>query len=111
MLNGQIEIFEEVFAMKNNKKGKFKFIKSLIIICLAYFLCSSFYSVIVSISNYKSDIAAVQSEIADEKKINKELQEKKVNMHSDESYKDIARKTLGLVQPGDKVYINSKDNN
>ena len=97
--------------MKNNKKKKFKLIKSLIIICLAYFVCSSFYSVIVSINNYKSDIASVQAEIDGEKKINKELQEKKANMHSDESYKEIARKTLGLVEPGDKVYINSKDNN
>ena len=97
--------------MKTNKKKNFRLIKSIIVICLAYFVCSAFYSVIVGINDYKSDIAKVQAEIDAEKKTNKELQEQKANMHSDESYKEIARKTLGLVQPGDKVYINTKDNN
>lgn len=97
--------------MKTNKKKKFTLVKSIIIICLAYFVCSAFYSVIRNISDYRSDIAVVKAEIESEKKTNKELQEKKLNMHSEESYREIARKTLGLVDPGDKVYINSKDNN
>ncbi len=97
--------------MKTNKKKKFKVVKSLIFICLAYFVCSAFFSVIENISEYKADIASINAEIANEKKTNKELQEKKLNMHSEENYRHIARKTLGLVEPGDKVYINSKDNN
>ena len=32
-----------------------------------------------------------------------------ITSESDENYKEIARKTLGLVEPGDKVYINSND--
>ncbi len=97
--------------MKTAKKKRFALVKSLIIICLVYFVCSAFYSVIANIGDYKKDIAAIRVEIDSEKKTNKELQEKKLNMHSDENYREIARKTLGLVDPGDKVYINSKDKN
>ena len=51
----------------------------------------------------------VNSEIKEATKESKRLQEEKVNMHTDENYKKIAKKTLGLVEPGDKVYINSND--
>ncbi len=96
--------------MKTNKKKNFKPFKILITICLVYLVCSSFYSVIARINDYKSDIKAVNTQLKEEEKTNKTLQEKKLNLHSEENYKEIAKKTLGLVEPGDKVYINSNDN-
>lgn len=96
--------------MKNNKKKNIKIVRNLIFICLVYFVCSAFFGVISQIGDYKADIAAVSAKLEAEKQTYKELQEDKLNMHSEENYKDIARKTLGLVEPGDKVYINSNDN-
>ena len=56
-------------------------------------------------------ITVLEKEIAKEKQTNKELKQKKNQIHSDKNYKDIARNTLGIVNPGDKVYVNSNDNN
>lgn len=98
------------FKMKNTKKRNFKIIRNIILICLIYFVCSSFYGVISQISDYNADIAVINRQIEEETKVNKGLKEDKLNMHSDENYRKIARKTLGLVEPGDKVYINSNDN-
>ncbi len=95
--------------MKIVKKKRFKIFKSVIAICLVYFVISAFIGVFGQINDYKSRIAEVNRQIEAEKEVSKKLADEKLNMHSDENYKEIARKTLGLVEPGDKVYINSND--
>ena len=95
--------------MKKTKKKKFNIGKSLLIAGIVYFVFSAFFGVFKQIGDYKSQIAVVNQQIAEASKESKRLQEEKINMHSDENYKKIAKKTLGLVEPGDKVYINSND--
>lgn len=95
--------------MKKTNNKKFNIGKSLLIAGLVYFVFSAFFGVFRQIGDYNSQIAVVNQQIKEASKENKRLQEEKVNMHTDENYKKIAKKTLGLVEPGDKVYINSND--
>lgn len=94
--------------MKNNK---FKIVKSLIFICILYVTVTSFYNVISQISDHNKQISSLNKQIEYETKINKQLKDKKQNLDTDEHYKEVARDTLGFVNPGDKVYINSNDAN
>ena len=96
--------------MRKTNKKQFNIGKSLLIIAAVYFVFSAFFGVFRQISDYNSQIEVVNQKIAEETKESKRLQEEKINMHSDENYRKIAKKTLGLVEPGDKVYINSNDN-
>ena len=111
MISGNIDKFiKGFFDMKKAQKKNRKLIRNFLLIgIVAYFVCSAFFGVISRISDYKTEIAAINSRIEAEKEINRSLKEDKLNMHSDENYKKIARKTLGLVEPGDKVYINTND--
>ncbi len=95
--------------MRKTKRKNFRLFKSLIFIGLICFVFSAFHGVISQINDYKEDIASVSRQLEQEKKLNKDLRQDKLNMHSEQHYRDIARKTLGLVEPGDKVYINSND--
>ena len=95
--------------MKKTNNKKFNIGKSLLFAGLVYFVFSAFFGVFRQIGDYNSQIAVVNQQIKEASKENKRLQEEKVNMHTDENYKKIAKKTLGLVEPGDKVYINSND--
>lgn len=95
--------------MRIANKKRFRIFKSVVAACLAYFIISAFWGIFSQISDYKSRIADINRQIEDEKAIYQKLADEKLNMHSDENYKEIARKTLGLVEPGDKVYINSND--
>ena len=92
--------------MKKSSK-KFKILKRIVLIIVLYFIVSSFYSVLSQISDNNEQIASLNKQIEAEKKITKELEEKKLKTDTDEYYKEVARETLGLVNPGDKVYINS----
>ena len=96
--------------MRIANKKRFRIFKSIITVCLVYFIFSAFFGVFSQIGDYKARIAEVNRQIAEEKKVTQKLEDDRLNMHSDENYKEIARKTLGLVEPGDKVYINANDN-
>lgn len=96
--------------MNKPKKRTFKIIKLLFVVAVVCMVFSAFYNVLAQIDDIEEENAVIAEEIEQEKAINKQLQNEKLNMHSDENYKRIARQTLGLVEPGDKVYINSNDN-
>ena len=92
-------------------KSKKKLLRNILIICVIYFVASSFFTTFARIQEYNDQIRVLKKEIVQEKETNKELRQKKNQIHSDKNYKEIARNTLGLVNPGDKVYVNSNDNN
>lgn len=94
--------------MKIAKSRKRLFV-NILLICVAFFVISSFYSTIDRIGECKDQISRLNGEIADEKALNEELKKEKSQIHSDENYKKIARDVLGLVSPGDKVYVNSNN--
>lgn len=88
-------------------KNKKRFFVNILLVCVAFFVISSFYSTIKRIGECNDQISLLKEQIADEKEYNEELNEIKSQIHTDENYKKIARDVLGLVNPGDKVYINS----
>ena len=98
------------YNMKIAKSRK-KLIRNILIFCVACFVASSFITTFARIQEYNDQITVLEKEISKEKETNKVLKQKKNQIHSDKNYKDIARNTLGLVNPGDKVYVNSNDNN
>ena len=93
--------------MKKKASKKFKIIKRIVFIVILYFVASSFYSVLSQISDNNDQIATLNKQIEAERKITKDLEAEKLKSNTDEYYKQVARETLGLVSPGDKVYINS----
>lgn len=94
--------------MKIAKSTK-NLIRSILLVCVICVVAGSFYSVINRIAECKDRISVLNEQINAEKEKNKELNEIKSQIHSDENYKDIARDALGLVNPGDKVYVNSNN--
>ena len=95
--------------MKRKTKINKKLIRSILLVLVVYLICNAFYGVFAQINDYNDKIDVLNKQLAEETKINNSLKEEKLNVHSDENYREIARKTLGLVEPGVKVYINSKD--
>ena len=95
--------------MKKKTKINKKLIRNILLILVVCLICNAFYGVLAQINDYNDKIAVLNRQLEEETRINNSLKEEKLNVHSDENYKKIARKTLGLVEPGDKVYINSKD--
>lgn len=90
-------------------KSKKKLYRNIVLICLTYFIASSFISTFARIRDYNNQISVLNEQLAEETAVNKELNKQKSQIHSDDNYKEIARDTLGLVNPGDKVYVNSND--
>jgi len=92
-----------------NKK-KLRIGKFILVVALMVGGFSAFYNVFAQINEYNRENERLSNEIAEQQEEYKQLQLDKSNMHSDENYERIAREVLGMVKPGDKVYINSNDN-
>lgn len=93
----------------SSKKKFFKIGKSVLLVAVIYFVASAFLGIFNQIEDYNQQISLLNEKISEEKQIQKELKSQKIELHSDENYREIARKNLGLVEPGDKVYINQND--
>ena len=96
--------------MSVKKARNFKLFKLILSAVLIFVVFSAFCNVFAQIEEKNAENREIAAQIAEQEEIQKQLQNEKLNMHSDENYKRIARQTLGLVEPGDKVYINSNDN-
>ncbi len=92
--------------MKKSSK-KFKLLKRILLIVVVYAVATSFYGVVSQIKSNNDQIESLNRQISAEKKITRQLEDKKLKTNTDEYYKEVARESLGLVNPGDKVYINS----
>ncbi|MCL2058865.1 MAG: septum formation initiator family protein [Oscillospiraceae bacterium] len=57
------------------------------------------------IENKNSELAGVQAKIAAEVKLSEELRNEKDMLMSDESLERIARDKLGMVKPGERVFV------
>ena len=53
----------------------------------------------------KKEMRDIQNKIAEEKKVNEELQRKKKILNTDEYNEKVAREAFGMIKSGDKVYI------
>ena len=59
------------------------------------------------IENKKAELADVRAKISAEKKLYNELELEKSMMMSDESLEKIAREKLGMVKPGERVFVDT----
>lgn len=88
------------------KKGRVKI--SFLIFCV--FLCYCVYTLIeqqVQINKYDSQIAMYQADINSKKEMIEYYENQKDNINSDEYIENIARDSLGLVKPYEKVFIDA----
>jgi len=73
----------------------------LLIIYLSYNLVSQQQL----IDNKNNELADVEAKIAAQIKLSEEMQQEKSNLMSDESLERIAREKLGMVKPGERVFV------
>lgn len=88
--------------MSKRIKPRAIFMISLCIV--AYFLYLMFQQEKV-LSKQRSEIGKIEARIEEQKGIKSELQNQKEKVNSDEYVEKIAREKLGMVKPGEKIYI------
>jgi len=77
----------------------------LISLCfIAYFLYMMIGQEKV-ISKQRNEIAKIDAKIEEQKALNEELNAQKDKVNSDEYVEKVAREKLGLVKPGEKIYV------
>lgn len=89
--------------MKNKKTNNF-FKRILILVFIGYFV----YTLIMqqqTLNAYANQRAKCNEEREVAQEENKELQEMKENINSDEYIEQIAREKLGMYYPNERVYI------
>lgn len=52
-----------------------------------------------------AEMNSIQAKVKDEEKLNQELKKESQNANSDENVEKAAREKLGMLKPGEKVYV------
>ncbi|NLJ75505.1 MAG: septum formation initiator family protein [Firmicutes bacterium] len=96
--------------MAENRGRKNRRIKPWMVICLVLVLWVGFHFLKNASQNYKlkQDIITLQKEIEALELRGRQLEEEIANWQSPEYVERVAREELGLVKPGETVYILSK---
>ena len=76
-----------------------------IIIIIALIAAFNFYQNMVRLSQIENEIDEIEAQIARAEAENEELKEKIDNSSSYEYIEEVAREKLGLVKPGEKMFI------
>ncbi|MFW6001477.1 MAG: FtsB family cell division protein [Halanaerobium sp.] len=76
-----------------------------IIIIIALIAAFNFYQNMVKLNQIENEVEEIESQIARAEAENEELKEQIDNTSSDEYIEEIAREKLGLVKPGEKMFI------
>ncbi len=58
-----------------------------------------------ALSKVNNQISEIQAKIDQEKETNKQLQEQKKDVLSDDNIEKVARERLGWVKPGERVFV------
>lgn len=88
--------------MKFNYK---KLLKKALIVAFIIYFAVTIYNQQKTLEAYKSNIGAVEKEIAEEKEHKESLISMKENASSLEYIEKIAREKLNMYKPNEKVYI------
>lgn len=91
---------------KPGKNGKVKIIVVAAVIILVYFT-GVLYNQQKIIDSKSSQLAEIESKIAAEKSINEDLLKAKANMLTEEYVRRVAREKLGMICPGERIYIDT----
>ena len=96
---------------KRKRKIKIKFL----------FVCLIFFSFIVFLNTYNEqsellgkknkDLKIIKNEIKEEKQYSEKLLEEKKSLNTNEMIEKMARAKLGMVRPGEKVFVDRNNGN
>lgn len=89
---------------KNLKKNKFSVITILFIFVCVYFVYT-FMTQQMQINRYNSQIDMYKTDIANKEVLSNYYNDKEKSVESDEYIEEVARETLGLVKPYEKIFI------
>ncbi|MDR1438800.1 MAG: septum formation initiator family protein [Clostridiales bacterium] len=81
-------------------------LKVLFILLLAY-LAINLINQQQLIETRQGELSAVESKIAESERLRAELEREKEMIMSDESLEKIARAKLGMIKPGERVFIDT----
>jgi cell division protein FtsL len=95
----------QVYEMKPKKTKKPIRSKSIVMILLAVYLAYSLTAQYITIRNARAQEARIQAQIEEIKKENEKLKDEIERMQSDEYIERIARERLGLIKPGEYMFV------
>ncbi|MDP4095042.1 MAG: septum formation initiator family protein [Bacillota bacterium] len=88
--------------MNKRKKSKLGF---FIVVALIIYFAYTIISQQKLLNNKKAALNAANDKYKQEQKINKDLNDEKGKVNSDEYYEKVAREQLGMVKPGEKIFV------
>lgn len=91
--------------MKNIRKT----LKILLFVVLVVYATITFFKQQKILNNYKVQARTVKSQIAEATEYQEELNEKKININSNEYIEKIAREKLGMYLPNERVYVDNEN--
>ena len=91
--------------MKNIRKT----LKILLFVVLVVYATITFFKQQKILNTYKVQARTVKSQIAEATEYQEELNEKKININSNEYIEKIAREKLGMYMPNERVYVDNEN--
>lgn len=76
-----------------------------VIVIIALIVAFNFYQNMMKLNQIENRIDKIETEIAKAEAKNKELEQQIENSNSYEYIEEVARKKLGLIKPGEQVFI------
>jgi cell division protein FtsL len=86
-------------------KGKNSKLAILVFIGLAVYFSYTFISQEAVLDRKNNEMKTIEAKITGENKQNETLKKQKDTMNSDEYIEKIAREKLGMVKPGERVFV------
>lgn len=91
------------------KKRKAGVLFKLILALFAIFAVGTIINLRLLIDENEAEVRALSAQVEEQTKIKAALKASSESELNDEKTVELARKKLGLVMPGERVYINSND--
>ena len=91
------------------KARRSKFLLRLAAIALAVYAVTNILSIQLEIGQAEADIALLEQQIDQQRMENALLEERLKNEMDIEAIKDAARSELGMVEPGEEVFVDVSD--
>lgn len=90
---------------KNVEKRKNLSITSVIFVLVSVYFVTTFIDQQISINRYNSQIEMYKADIANKEALTKYYDQQQDNVETDEYIEHVARESLGLVKPYEKIFV------